>query len=81
MISNHAVILFGFAMLLISPFRPVIAFGILGSLAILFSLVGDLVFMPSVILSSSLIRKMLTREMGRGKVQLSPDKVSHSQAR
>lgn len=67
MISNHAVILFGFAMLLISPFRPVIAFGILGSLAILFSLVGDLVFMPSVILSSSLIRKMLAREMGRGK--------------
>ncbi|MFH1114048.1 MAG: MMPL family transporter [Pseudomonadota bacterium] len=67
MISNHAVILFGFAMLLISPFRPVVAFGILGSLAILFSLVGDLVFMPSAILSSSLIRKMLTREMGRGK--------------
>lgn len=63
MISNHAVIFFGFAMLLISPFRPVIFFGVLGSLAILFSLVGDLVFMPSVILTSSLIRRMLTREM------------------
>jgi hypothetical protein len=65
MISNHAIILFGFAMLLISPFRPVIAFGVLGSLAILFSLVGDLVFMPSVILSWAFIRKMLTKEMGR----------------
>jgi len=63
MISNHAVIFFGFAMLLISPFRPVIFFGVLGSLAIFFSLVGDLIFMPSVILSSSLIRRMLTREM------------------
>lgn len=67
MISNHAVIFFGFAMLLISPFRPVIFFGVLGSLAILFSLVGDLVFMPSVILSSSLIRRMLTREMMSGR--------------
>jgi len=59
MISNHAVIFFGFVMLLISPFRPVICFGILGSLAIGFSLVGDLIFMPSVILSSRLFRKML----------------------
>jgi predicted RND superfamily exporter protein len=67
MISNHAVIFFGFAMLLISPFRPVVYFGILGSAAILCSLIGDLVFMPSTILSSSFIRKLLTREM-TGKV-------------
>lgn len=59
MISNHAVIFFGFAMLLISPFRPVISFGVLGSLAIAFSLIGDLIFMPSVILSSKFFRKML----------------------
>jgi predicted RND superfamily exporter protein len=63
MISNHAVIFFGFAMLLFSPFRPVIAFGILGCAAIFFSLVGDLIFMPSVILSSTLFRRLLTREM------------------
>jgi predicted RND superfamily exporter protein len=50
-------------MLLFSPFRPVIAFGVLGSAAILFSLVGDLIFMPSVILSSTLFRRLLTREM------------------
>jgi len=59
MISNHAVIFFGFIMLLISPFRPVINFGILGSLAIAFALIGDLIFMPSVILSSKTFRKML----------------------
>lgn len=63
MISNHAVIFFGFAMLLISPFRPVVCFGVLGSAAILCSLIGDLVFMPSIILSSSFIRKLLTKEM------------------
>jgi uncharacterized protein len=63
MISNHAVIFFGFIMLLISPFRPVVCFGVLGSAAILCSLIGDLVFMPSIILSSSFIRKLLTKEM------------------
>lgn len=67
MISNHAVIFFGFTMLLISPFRPVVCFGVLGSTAILCSLIGDLVFMPSIILSSSFIRKLLTKEM-TGKV-------------
>jgi predicted RND superfamily exporter protein len=65
MISNHAVIFFGFAALLLSPYRPVVCFGILGSAAILFSLVGDLVFMPSAILSSSLFRKLLRREFLR----------------
>jgi predicted RND superfamily exporter protein len=54
-------------MLLISPFRPVGCFGVLGSAAILCSLIGDLVFMPSIILSSSFIRKLLTKEM-TGKV-------------
>jgi predicted RND superfamily exporter protein len=68
MISNHAVIFFGFLMLLISPFRPVVCFGVLGSAAILCSLIGDLVFMPSVILSSTFIRKLLTKEMA-GKVR------------
>lgn len=67
MISNHAVIFFGFTMLLISPFRPVVCFGVLGSAAILCPLIGDLVFMPSIILSSSFIRKLLTKEM-TGKV-------------
>ena len=63
MLSNHAVIFFGFTVLLISPFRPVVCFGALGSVAILCSLIGDLVFMPSMILSSSFIRRLLTNEM------------------
>jgi len=63
MISNHTVIFFGFIMLLISPYRPVIYVGILGSAAILFSLVGDLIFMPSVILSTGWIRRLMAREM------------------
>jgi len=63
MISNHTVIFFGFIMLLISPYRPVIYVGILGSAAILFSLVGDLIFMPSVILSTGWIRRLMSREM------------------
>ncbi len=63
MISNHAVIFFGFIMLLISPYRPVIYVGILGSAAILFSLIGDLIFMPAVILSTGWIRRLMTREM------------------
>ncbi len=63
MISNHAVIFFGFIMLLISPYRPVIYVGILGSAAILFSLIGDLIFMPSVILSTGWIRRLMAREM------------------
>jgi len=70
MISNHAVIFFGFTMLLISPFRPVVCFGVLGSAAILCSLIGDLIFMPSIILSSSFMRKLLTKEM-TGKVMTS----------
>jgi predicted RND superfamily exporter protein len=71
MISNHAVIFFGFTMLLISPFRPAGSFGILGSAAILCSLIGDLIFMPSVILSSSFIRRLLTKEMA--------EKVDHTE--
>jgi hypothetical protein len=63
MISNHAVIFFGFAMLLISPYQPVIYLGALGTLAIMFSLIGDLVFVPSAILASSRFRRLLTREL------------------
>lgn len=63
MISNHTVIFFGFIMLLISPYRPVIYVGILGSAAILFSLIGDLIFMPGVILSSGWIRRLMNKEM------------------
>ncbi len=63
MISNHAVIFFGFLVLLISPYNPVINVGILGAAAIFCSLVGDLIFIPSAVLSSRLIRRLMQREM------------------
>ena len=51
LMSTSAVLFFGFLVLLSSPFRPVTAFGILGSAAVLTALAADLVFMPSVILT------------------------------
>jgi predicted RND superfamily exporter protein len=63
LISTSAVLFFGFLVLLWSPFQPVISFGVLGSSAILAALFGDLVFMPSIILSFSPIRKLVNKEM------------------
>lgn len=63
LISTSAVLFFGFLVLLWSPFRPVISFGVLGSFAIVAALFGDLVFMPSLILSFSPIRKLVNKEM------------------
>ncbi|MEJ2719095.1 MAG: MMPL family transporter, partial [Deltaproteobacteria bacterium] len=53
LISTSAVLFFGFLVLVWSPFQPVISFGVLGSSAIIAALFGDLVFMPSIILSFS----------------------------
>jgi hypothetical protein len=63
LISTSAVLFFGFATLVVSPFRPVIFFGMLGSAAILAALAGDLIFMPSFILSFEPFRKLVRREM------------------
>lgn len=66
MVSTSLVLFFGFLVLIISPFRPVISFGILGSASIVTALLSDVIFLPSVILSSSLLRKFITRRMNRG---------------
>ncbi len=63
LISTSAVLFFGFATLVVSPFRPVIFFGMLGSAAILAALAGDLIFMPSFILSFKPFRRLVRREM------------------
>jgi uncharacterized protein len=65
LISTSAVLFFGFLMLVISPFRPVIFFGVLGSSAVLAALIADLVFMPSVILSFPFVKRLVNREMKR----------------
>ena len=55
------VTLFGFLALTVSPFRPVVFFGILGCASILLGLYGDLIFMQSLILSSARIRNTIRK--------------------
>ncbi|MDQ7782417.1 MAG: MMPL family transporter [Desulfomonilaceae bacterium] len=61
MVSTSAVLFFGFVMLLLSPFRPVNSFGILSSVAILTALFGDVLFLPSLLLSSNFVRRLLMK--------------------
>ncbi len=57
--------MFGFLALVISPFRPVVFFGILGCCSIMLGLYGDLIFIQSLILSSPRIRKSIAMLMER----------------
>jgi uncharacterized protein len=65
--SWSIVTMFGFLALAVSPFRPVVFFGILGCSSILLGLYGDLIFLQSLILSSatirSTIRKLIDKEI------------------
>ena len=61
MVSWSLVIIFGFLALLVSPFNPVVSFGILGCASICMGLFGDLIFLPSLILSSQTIRRTIQR--------------------
>jgi predicted RND superfamily exporter protein len=63
MVSTSAVLFFGFLVLIISPFKPVVSFGILGASAILAAVLADVIFLPSVILTSSGIRRFLGSRM------------------
>ncbi len=59
------VTLFGFMALTVSPFRPVMFFGILGCCSILLGLFGDLIFMQSLILSSERIRNTIRKRIDK----------------
>ncbi|MFH1115388.1 MAG: MMPL family transporter [Pseudomonadota bacterium] len=61
MVSTSAVLFFGFVMLLWSPFRPVNSFGVLSSAAIVTALFGDVLFLPSFLLSFKFVRRVLLR--------------------
>ncbi len=61
MVSWSLVIIFGFLALLVSPFNPVVSFGILGCASICMGLFGDLIFLPSLILGSQTIRRTIQR--------------------
>lgn len=57
--SWSVVTLLGFLALSVSPFRPVVFFGILGCSSIVLGLFGDLIFMQSLILTSATIRNTI----------------------
>lgn len=59
--SWSIVTMFGFMALAVSPFRPVVFFGILGCSSILLGLYGDLIFMQSLILSSATVRNTIRK--------------------
>jgi predicted RND superfamily exporter protein len=61
--SWSLVTLLGFLALSISPFRPVVFFGILGCSAITLGLYGDLIFLQSLILSWSPIKNTIRKLM------------------
>lgn len=69
-ISTSAVMVFAFSTLVLAPFRPSASFGMLASCAILAALVGDLVFMPAVILSSARIRRLLLKGVLRENLEI-----------
>ena len=64
-VSWSTVILMGFLALAVSPFRPVVLFGLLGGVAISLGLFGDLIFIQSLILASPRIRNSITRLIER----------------
>ncbi|MDQ7782537.1 MAG: efflux RND transporter permease subunit [Desulfomonilaceae bacterium] len=66
LIATSSTLFFGFLMLSATPTLPAIYFGFLGASAIIVALWGDLVFLPSVILTFSPIRRLLERELAAG---------------
>lgn len=59
--SWSVVTLCGFLALSVSPFKPVVFFGILGCSSIVLGMYGDLIFMQALILSSSSIRNTIRK--------------------
>lgn len=72
MVSWALVLIFGFLALVISPFTPVVSFGILGCASICMGLFGDLILLPSLILSSQTIRRTIERLCKKGSASLQP---------
>lgn len=62
-VSTSLTLLFGFLMLSLTPTLPAIYFGFLGAAAVVVALWGDLMFMPSVILTFPWLQRVLNREI------------------
>jgi predicted RND superfamily exporter protein len=65
LISTSIALFLGFLALSLTPTRPAVFFGFLGSAAIATALLGDLIFMPSIILSFRPIRRLVERTIVR----------------
>lgn len=65
MASWSVVTLLGFLALVVSPFRPVVLFGMLGCSALMLGLYGDLFFLQSLLLSFPRIRRTIRRLIER----------------
>ena len=76
MVSTSAVLFFGFIMLLISPFRPVNSFGILSSIAIVTALAGDVVLLPSILLSAPPLQRLIISHAVPSKNALGGDRTT-----
>jgi len=63
LISTSLTLFFGFLVLSLTPTKPAIYFGILGAVAILAALLGDLVLMPAVVLTFKKIKKLVNNEI------------------
>ncbi len=63
LISTSAILFFGFAVLINSPFASVSSFGFLASSAILAALFGDLVFLPATVLTFPRVGRLIVREV------------------
>ncbi len=63
MMSTSVVLVLGFLMLCFTPTRPAIYFGFLGAGAVVVALLGDLVFMPAMILSLRFVRDALGKKV------------------
>ncbi|MBI5248963.1 MAG: MMPL family transporter [Desulfomonile tiedjei] len=59
--SWSTITMLGFLALVVSPFRPVVHFGILGCTSILLGLYGDLIFLQSLILASPRVKRVIKR--------------------
>lgn len=62
LMSTSATLFFGFLALSFTPTQPAIYFGFLGAAAILVALWGDVVFLPSLILTFPALSRLLERQ-------------------
>ncbi len=81
--SWSTITLLGFLALVVSPFRPVVFFGILGCSSIFLGLYGDLIFLQSLILYSPRVKRVIKRLIDKEMAAQNKDnfQVAGSQAR